>query len=386
MRKINKKRWVIVPISVFLLVFVNIAALAGNEGLTKGETIPNPEFLVQNSFEYDQLPRPVRLYDYKDGQNLLIAFMPDISPKNNYANVMTAAFDSYFAEGLAFRAPFVYYSEPQPLKVLVVTNNDEAQVYEYLRKMNIDFDMVSDINMDFANYFGISKWNSSSDGSFVYVVNNDNKITYANHDYRGEGEKLKAVQGELFTLLDIKHEVSPDLAGYQPLMPGDEARDFSFSYLNKEVASTDPDGMLEGKLSDYLGKKNVIIAFYPAPFSMSCGMEVTKFDKYAEERGLKEFAQNGFSENGETEILMVSVTNGSILSKWRDDMGLKNLTLISDYTGEISAKYNSYNPLGWNQRTVFLVNKEGKVTYIDWSYNVDEIDFALLEDHIKALN
>jgi peroxiredoxin len=381
-----KKRWIILPISLFLLVAANLSVHAGNEGLSKGETIPNPEFLVQNAFDYDQMPRPVRLYDYKDGQNLLIAFMPDISAGNNYANVMTSAFDTYFAEGLALRAPFSYYSDEQPLKVLVVTNNDEAQVREYLEKMNLDFDMVSDINMDFANFFGISKWNSSRDASFVYVVNQDNKITYSSHDYKGEGEKLKAIQGELFTLLDITQEVSPDLADYQPLLPGDDARDFAFSYLNKEVASTDPDGMLEGRLSDYFGKKNVIIAFYPAPFSMSCAMEVTKFDKYAEEKGLKEFAENGFSDIDGTEILMVSVTNGSILSKWRDDMGLKNLTLISDFTGEISAKYNSYNPLGWNQRTVFLVNKKGKVTYIDWSYNVDESDFGLLEDRIKALN
>lgn len=386
MRKMSQKVRLILPILVFLLAITVFELHAGNEGLSKGETIPNPDFLIQNLYEYDQMPRPVKLYDYKDGQNLLIAFMPDISAGNNYANVMTSAFDTYFAEGLAFRAPFSYYSDQQPLKVLVVTNNDESQVREYLQKMSLDFDMVSDINMDFANFFGISKWNSSRDASFVYVVNKDNKITYSSHDYKGEGEKLKAIQAELFTLLDITQEVSPDLVEYQPLMPGDNARDFSFSYLNKEVASTDPDGMLEGKLSDYTGKKKVIIAFYPAPFSMSCGMEVTKFDKYAEERGLKEFAENGFSDNDGTEILMVSVTNGSILSKWRDDMGLKNLTLISDNTGEISAKYNSYNPMGWNQRTVFLVNKEGKVTYIDWSYNVDETDFGLLEDHIKAIN
>ena len=31
-----------------------------------------------------------------------------------------------------------------------------AEVKEYLSKMNLDFDMVSDINMDFANLFGIT--------------------------------------------------------------------------------------------------------------------------------------------------------------------------------------------------------------------------------------
>ena len=50
--------------------------------------------------------------------------MPDISVKNNYANVMTSAFDTYFAEGLAFKDPFVYDTPVYDLKVLVVTNND----------------------------------------------------------------------------------------------------------------------------------------------------------------------------------------------------------------------------------------------------------------------
>lgn len=38
-----------------------------------------------------------------------------------------------------------------------------------------------------------------SDGSFVYVIDKNNKITYASYDYKGEGEKLRSVQKELFS-------------------------------------------------------------------------------------------------------------------------------------------------------------------------------------------
>ena len=64
-------------------------------------------------------------------------------------------------------------------------------------------------------------------------------------------------------------------------------------------------------------------------------------------------------------------------------MGLKISKLVSDNTGEISAMYSSYNPLGYNNRTLFLINKEGKVSYIDWNYNVDENDFGLVEEHLR---
>ncbi|MFI5211503.1 MAG: redoxin domain-containing protein [Ignavibacteria bacterium] len=381
------KTSVFIAFSMLSIFRVNSGIMAGtNEGLTIGETVPNPEFLIQNQYEYDQIPSTKRLYDYKDGQNLLIAFMPDISTKNNYANVMTSAFDTYFAEGLAFKDPFVYDTPIYDLKVLVVTNNNGAEVKEYLSKMNIDFDMVSDINLDFANLFGITKWSSSAEGSFVYVVNKDNKITYASHDYTGEGEKLKSVQKELFSLLGINETATESFANYRPLMPGDDARDFSFSYQNTDPYIHNPDILRDGKLSDYIGKKNVILAFYPAPFSVSCGMEVKRFDNFAAEEDFARSLTNNYGSGDDLEILMISVSNSSIIKKWKDEMGLKDIKLVSDNTGEISAMYSSYNPLGYNNRTLFLINKGGKVSYIDWNYVVDENDFALVKEHLSYMN
>lgn len=381
------KTGIFMTFSLLFLTFLNFNIKANsNEGLQTGETIPNPEFWAQSLYEDGQAHKTTRLYDYKDGQNLLIAFMPDVSEKNNYAKVMTSAFDTYFAEGLAFRDPFVYDPPKYDLKVLVVTNNDGAEVREYLSSMNIDFDMVSDIDMDFANLFGITKWNSSTDGSFVYVVNIDNKITYSSHDYKGEGEKLKSVQKELFSLLGIQENAAESFTNYRLLMPGDDARDFSFSYQNTDPKMHNPDVLRDGKLSDYIGKKNVILAFYPAPFSMSCGMEVKRFDNFAAEEDFAQSLTNNYGVGDDLEILMVSVSNSYIIQKWKDEMELNNIKLISDNTGEISAMYASYNPLGYNNRTLFLIDKEGKVTYIDWNYSVDENDFALVKEHLSSMN
>ena len=82
---------------------------------------------------------------------------------------------------------------------------------------------------------------------------------------------------------------------------------------------------------------------------------------------------------------MVSVSNADILSKWKNDMNFQNIKLVNDVNGEISMMYNSYSQYGYNKRTVFLVDKEGKVSYINWDYKVDEDDFALMKDRITAL-
>lgn len=370
---------------IFMFLTVIPALVAGGKYLEVGETIPNPEFYSINRYELDKMPRTIRLHDYKQDKILLLAIMPDISTKNPYSRVMTSAFDTYFAEQMAFIKNYSYDPKANDVMVLVVSNNDEAEIREFLAAEDLDFEMASDINMDFANFFGINKWEENS-ASHIYVINKDNKIAFADSDYKGQGEKLKLVQKELSLAAGMDISSDPVLTDYSPLMPGDNARDFGFTYLDKDMAMQYSTLTQNGRLSDYFGKKNIVIAFYPAPFSMSCAMEVSKFDSFAEESG-KNYLDNinGISGN-DVEILMVSMSNTSIISKWRDDMNLKNVTMISDITGEISSMYSSFNPLGYNNRTVFLIDRSGKVAFIDWDYKVDEQDFAALQDQIEKLD
>jgi peroxiredoxin len=326
------------------------------------------------------------MHDYKTEKNMLIAFMPNISDKTTYAKVMTTAFDTYFAEGLAFIKGYSYEVSPGELKVLIVTQNSEAEVNEYLRKHDLDFDMISDMNLDVSHFFGVHNWNSVNDGSFVYVVNKDNKVTYASYDYKGEGEKLKSVQKELFTLYNIEDNSFNSTTEYSPLMPGDKARDFDFEYIYTGPPTAGLKRTEAGTLSDYIGKKNVLIAFYPAAYSMSCAMEVTRFDTYAEDQMIQNVKNSNVAQGDNLEILMVSQSNTYILSKWKNDMGLDNVKLVSDNTGDISMKYSSYNMFGYNKRTLFLIDKSGNVSYIDWDYWVNDEDFAIVEQHLKSLD
>ncbi|HWA05117.1 MAG TPA: redoxin domain-containing protein, partial [Ignavibacteria bacterium] len=163
------------------------------------------------------------------------------------------------------------------------------------------------------------------------------------------------------------------------------AVDFDFTYTalgdNTPFASG-----IEGRLSDYYGKKNVILAFYPAPFSMSCAMELTSFDAFAEQQTLQSISNSQLGTTDDVEILMISNSSLELIDKWKHDMKVKNVKLVADMFGAISSQYKSFNILGYNNRTLFIINKSGMISYIDWDYNVNEQDFGLVKDHLNLIS
>ncbi len=343
-------------IKLFLLILALLSTLcySQNPGLKAGDPLPNP--MITFAGNYDN-PVKSSLYDYKNDNALLIVLMPDITESNPYAKIIATGIDAYFAEGLSFRSFEQYrYINPE-LKVLVITNNNTEVLNEYMDKYRLDFDAAADEGSELANYFGINKWNGSPDASHIYIAGNNNNIIYAGNDFKGEGEKLKEVQSQLFAAFGLDDPVVTD-NNYTALIPGDDERDFEFEFINNIITAGGNYSVSKGKLSDYIGKKNVLLAFYPAPFSMSCAAEVTKFDTFAEEKMLEKF-KGSVDEN--VELLMISVSNYYILSKWKMEMGFDNVKLVNDPAGDISMKYNSYNIFGWNKRTVFLISREGKI-------------------------
>jgi alkyl hydroperoxide reductase subunit AhpC len=223
----------------------------------------------------------------------------------------------------------------------VVTSNNEIDAAKLPAKYSLDFEIICDKDLNVTNSLGINKWNSSSDASYIYIADKENKILYARADFKGEGEKLKNIQSELYSAFNLKENIASENT-YPVLMPGDEARNFKFTAAGDLTAD-------EMNLTDYKGKKNVLIAFYPAPFSMSCAYEVARFDTFAEEQLIQRINNSGMDD---IELLMVSYSNSYILSKWKEEMGIKNVKLVNDYDGSISMKYNSYNPFGYSNRTV----------------------------------
>ncbi|PNX95469.1 2-cys peroxiredoxin bas1 chloroplastic-like [Trifolium pratense] len=113
------------------------------------------------------------------------------------------------------------------------------------------------------------------------------------------------------------------------------------------------------KLSEYIGKKYVILFFYPLDFTFVCPTEITAFsDRHAEFEAIN------------TEIIGVSVDSVFSHLAWvqtdRKSGGLGDLNypLVSDVTKSISKSYGVLIPdQGIALRGLFIIDKEGVIQH-----------------------
>jgi peroxiredoxin len=126
------------------------------------------------------------------------------------------------------------------------------------------------------------------------------------------------------------------------LSVGDVAPDFELEDQNGKKV----------RLSQYKGKKNVLLAFFPFAFSPVCTNELGEL-KEKEEVILKL----------DTQILAASVD-----STWTQKAFAKQLKvkfpIMSDFGRKAVALYGSYyEDKGFAKRSVFIIDKQGKVAY-----------------------
>jgi len=126
------------------------------------------------------------------------------------------------------------------------------------------------------------------------------------------------------------------------LRVGDIAPDFELEDQNGKKV----------RLSRYRGKKNVLLAFFPFAFSPVCTNELGEL-KEKEEPIMKL----------DTQILAASVD-----STWTQKAFAKDLEvgfpILSDFGKKAVPLYGAlYEDRGFAKRSVFVVDKEGKVAY-----------------------
>ena len=151
---------------------------------------------------------------------------------------------------------------------------------------------------------------------------------------------------------------------------GQPAIDFTLPYSTKDSISRIP-----YKLSDHIGKKNIVLAFYPANWSSGCTKEVCEFrDDW------------GSLEKLDAEILGISGDYVFSHHEWAKQLGLP-FKLLSDHSHEVARTYESYNERsGMNRRTVVVIDKAGKIAYIDLQYSVaDHEDFERLKHALSTI-
>jgi peroxiredoxin len=125
-----------------------------------------------------------------------------------------------------------------------------------------------------------------------------------------------------------------------------------------ELASNEIDNGRPGKkfkLSDFRGKKNVVLAFYPLDFSPVCTNEHKCF--------VEDFSD---LEQAGAQVLGISVDSTWTHHAFAKHMGLK-YPLLADFQprGEVAGKYGLFlADKGITARATVIVDKAGKVAWV----------------------
>lgn len=110
----------------------------------------------------------------------------------------------------------------------------------------------------------------------------------------------------------------------------------------------------EIKLSDYRGKKRVVLVFYPLDFSPVCTNEHACFVN-----DMKRFEQL------DAQVLGVSVDSAFAHKAFADKMGI-SYPLLADFQprGAVGSKYGIfYEDKGITGRAIFIIDRDGKLAW-----------------------
>jgi peroxiredoxin (alkyl hydroperoxide reductase subunit C) len=105
------------------------------------------------------------------------------------------------------------------------------------------------------------------------------------------------------------------------------------------------------KLSDYRGKKNVVLAFYPFAFSPVCSLQLPALQEQ-----LNEFHQYN------TEVLGISVDSKHSNAAFAEHLHL-HFPLLSDFNRTVIKDYGVMREGGFAERATFVIDQQGKIAY-----------------------
>ncbi len=126
------------------------------------------------------------------------------------------------------------------------------------------------------------------------------------------------------------------------LKVGDQAPDFTMQGSDGKTYS----------LSDYKGKQNVVLAWFPKAFTSGCTIEC------------KSLAENGhLLKNFNAQYFMASTDDVSDNKRFAQETKA-DFPLLSDPKGEVAEAYD-VSFMGYAKRHTFYIDKTGKIVMID---------------------
>jgi peroxiredoxin len=151
------------------------------------------------------------------------------------------------------------------------------------------------------------------------------------------------------------------------------------SVLKVKAGSRSPDFTLPSvsgekiSLSQYRGKKNVVLSFVPAAWTPVCSDQWPGYN----------IVKDIFDQN-DAVLLGITVDNIPTLFAWTNQMGKLWFPVLSDFWphGAVAQKYGVLRSNGVSERALFVIDKKGILRYV----NVHDINKRPpLEDLVNAL-
>ncbi|MCF8267141.1 MAG: redoxin domain-containing protein [Ignavibacteriales bacterium] len=155
---------------------------------------------------------------------------------------------------------------------------------------------------------------------------------------------------------------------------GDKAPDFTIKNHNLENVT----------LSEQIGKKNIVLLFFPMVNTSVCEKELCSFRD-----GMKEY------ENLDAQIYGISVDGPFPQKMWVEKHNF-NFPLLSDFNKEVSPMYGAFYDIwvpgkfdlkGVSKRAAFVIDKQGIVRYAEVLESAgNEPDYDKIKATLSSLN
>jgi peroxiredoxin len=144
----------------------------------------------------------------------------------------------------------------------------------------------------------------------------------------------------------------------------DVAPDFTLKDQNEKGVS----------LSDFRGKKKVVLSFHPLAWTSVCREQMQDLEKHREDFGRLDAVALG-----------LSVDSVPCKQAWAEAIGVKDTSLLADFWphGGVAQAYGIFREKnGFSERSVFIVDEEGVIRFKK-IYPIKEVPD--IEEILKAL-
>jgi peroxiredoxin len=139
------------------------------------------------------------------------------------------------------------------------------------------------------------------------------------------------------------------------------------------------DGLADISLSDYAGKSNVVLLFFPAAFTSVCTAEMCDMSG-----GIGKYADLGAT------VVAISVDTPFSQAAWAKKEGI-TIPLASDLNKEVTKAYDVLFPnlVGIGDtaaRAAFVIDKNGTIVYSEQTPTPKDLpSFEKIEEALKSL-